>query len=264
MNVDFLKCMLSLAGCKAVVTGAGSGIGRAAALSLANFGAEVFLLGRRMEKLSKTEEEINKAGAKSKSYGVDISDCNQVEEFFDFFRHEHQHLDVFVANAGQILRADVFDTSEEEFDRINNINFKGTWRCLKHAGEIMRKQRRGNIIVVTSVNGMRPMPNQAIYSSTKFALQGLTLSLAATLAPYGVRVNSCAPGSVITDFNKDIFSVESVRRNRIEEIPLGFIAEPMDIGVIIAFLATDACRFMTGSTVLIDGGESLRKSMKQN
>jgi NAD(P)-dependent dehydrogenase (short-subunit alcohol dehydrogenase family) len=262
VNLSFMKELLSLDGRLAVVTGAGSGIGQAAAIALANFGAEVLLLGRTLEKLKRTETEISKCGGKSKSFSVDISDERQVTSFFNCIRNEYGGLDILVSNAGYNVRKDALDTTEDEFDGLIRTNFKGSWRCAKYAGQIMKEQRKGNIVIVTSINGLRPTPNQAIYASTKFALIGLTQSLAATLAPYGVRVNSCAPGAVFTDLTKEVFSAKSVRDAKVNEIPLGFIAQPMDIGAIIACMVTDAYRFMTGITILIDGGESLKPPMK--
>lgn len=262
MNQSFVRELLSLDGRLAIVTGAGSGIGQAAALALANFGAEVLLLGRTPEKLETTEAEIARCGGKSRSFSVDVADKQQVASFFESFRKEYGHLDILVSNAGYNVRKDALDTTEEEVDGLLDTNFKGSWRCAKYAGQIMKEQRCGNIVFVTSVNGLRPTPNQAIYASTKFALIGLTQSLAATLAPYGVRVNSCAPGAVFTDLTKEVFSVKSVRDAKAGEIPLGFIGQPMDIGAIIACMVTDACRFMTGITILVDGGESLKGPMK--
>ncbi|MDR1901482.1 MAG: SDR family oxidoreductase [Treponema sp.] len=262
MNLPFVNELFSLEGSIAVVTGAGSGIGQAAAIALANFGAEVLLLGRTLEKLKKTENEISKAGGTSKCYKVDISNAEQVRSFFDSFKREYEQLDIFVSNAGYNVREDALNTTEEEFDGLINTNLKGAWRCLKYAGEIMKKQRSGNVVIVTSINGLHPTPNQAIYASTKFALQGLMQSLAATLAPYGVRVNSCAPGAVLTDLTKDIFSVKSVYDAKVAGIPLGFIGQPMDIGAVIASMASGAYRFMTGATILLDGGESLKSPMK--
>jgi NAD(P)-dependent dehydrogenase (short-subunit alcohol dehydrogenase family) len=262
VNQSFVKELFSLDGRLAVVTGSGSGIGQAAAIALANLGAEVLLLGRTLKKLEATESEIARCGGNSKCFPVDVSDKQQVESFFDFLKKEYGRLDILVANAGYNVRKDALETTEEELEGLLNTNFKGSWRCAKYAGKIMKEQRCGNIVFVTSINGLRPTPNQAIYASTKFALTGLMQSLAATLAPCGVRVNSCAPGAVFTDLTKKVFSVKSVYDAKAGEIPLGFIGRPMDIGAIIAWMVTDACRFMTGVTILVDGGESLKKPMK--
>ena len=262
MNTSFLTQMFNLDGRKAVVTGAGSGIGQATAVALANFGAEVIILGRTMEKLKRTEAEIVAIGGKCTSYAVDVTDSKQVEKFFATYKNEYGVLDIFVSNVGVQVRKNALETSEEEFDRLVNTNFKSGWRCLKYAGNIMRDQGKGNIVIVTSINGYQPIPNQAIYASTKFALRSLTETLAGTLAPYGVRVNACAPGAVLTDLTREVFTIKSVHDAKAAEIALGYIGQPMDIGIVIATMVTDAYRFMTGSCILVDGGDSLRKPMK--
>ena len=258
MNLPCVLKLLSLDGQKAIITGAGSGIGQATAIALANFGAEVMLLDKSSDGLKETEAKIAEADGKSQSCVVDISQKGEVDRFFETYQKEHERLDIFVSNAGRNIRVNVVDATEDEFDALMNTNFKGAWFGLQKAARMMQQQRSGNIVVVTSINGLLPLSDQAIYSSTKAALQSLTQSLAATLAPYGVRVNSCAPGCILTNINNQIFSVPDIYNDKVNKIPLGRLGSPMDIGNVIATMATDAYRFMTGTTVIVDGGESLR------
>ncbi len=259
MNLQYLQQLFSLDGRKAVVTGAGSGIGRAAAVALANFGAEVILIGRNIDKLRETQMEIEKIPAgKCHSYSVDVSCPDAFDSFFEQYRKQHGNLDIYVSNAGINIREDAISITQEQFDTLFNTNFKGAWLGLKNAGAIMKEQRSGNIVIVTSVNGLSPLPEQTIYSTTKAALQSLMQGLAATLAPYGVRVNSCAPGCVLTSINQDIFSKSDIREDKRKKIPLGNLGQPEEIGNVIATMVSDAYSFMTGATVLVDGGEFLR------
>ncbi len=262
MNADYMHEHFALDGQNAIVTGASSGIGRATAIALAQFGArEITLLGRNADKLKITENQVLATGAACRTCLVDVSKSAEVERFFSEYRRDHEKLDILVSNAGFNVRLDLVAISEEEFDALLAANFKGGWLCLREGCKCMQAQRSGSIVVVTSVNGLLPLPNAGIYSSTKAALESLMRSLAATMAPYGVRINSVAPGAVWTDLTKDVFSIKDVHDGKVADIPLGFIGQPPDIGNVIACVAGPAFRFMTGSTVVVDGGELLRKNM---
>ena len=264
MNEAYLKKLFCLDGKKAVVTGASSGIGRAISFSLANFGAEVYLLGRSLHGLEKTHSQITAAGGSAKTFVVDISNQKEVDAFFERYEKENAgQLDIFVANAGINIRSEAIDAKIEDVDALINTNYKGTLYGLIHAGNMMKEQRSGNIVVITSVNGLSPLINQAVYSSIKFALEGLTRCFAGSLAEYGVRVNSCAPGCVHSAGNEHIFSIKEFRDAKEASIPLGKIGDPEDIGDVIACMVSDAFRFMTGSTILVDGGELMRPKQKQ-
>ena len=127
----------------------------------------------------------------------------------------------------------------------------------------MKEQRSGSIVVITSINGLSPLINQAVYSSIKFGLEGAMRALAGSMAQYGVRVNSCAPGCVHSAGNQHIFSIDEFRKSKEASIPLGKIGNPEEIGNVVASMVSDAYSFMTGSTILVDGGELLRPKQKQ-
>ncbi|HIS30208.1 MAG TPA: SDR family oxidoreductase [Candidatus Limivivens intestinipullorum] len=263
MNRDYMEQILGLEGKYAVVTGGSSGIGRGIAISLAHFGASVTVLGRNAAELEKTAEQIREAGGVCDYAQVDISEKEQVDGFFAEYEKRGHGLDIFVANAGINVRAELLDTTMEQLEQLLNTNYKGTIYGLMDAGEIMKKQKSGSIILISSVNGVSAMPNLAVYSSLKYAVEGLTRALAASLAPYGVRVNSCAPGVILSKINEAIYSVPEILEAKLAQIPLGKVGQPQDIGDVVACMAGDAFRFMTGATVLVDGGELLRKMQKQ-
>lgn len=263
MNIGYLQEIFALNGQKAVVTGASSGIGRAIAVSLANFGAEVALLGRNQDGLTETALQIRETGGKCTTHVVDISKEKQVEEFFYAYEAGGNEIDIFIANAGLNVRAELLDTNMEDVDRLIDTNYKGTLYGVIRAGKKMKKQRKGNIVIISSINGISAMGNLAVYSSLKYALEGITRSLAASLGEYGVRVNSCAPGVVLTGINREIYSQKEILEAKLREIPLRRLGKPKDIGDIVACMVSNAFGYMTGTTILADGGELLRGMQKQ-
>lgn len=263
MNEAYLGKILSLDGKKAVITGGGSGLGRAIALSLAEFGAEITITGRSADKLQQTRKLMSDRGHLCNIYTADISDEASQDHFFRRYRQEHGSLDIFVANAGMNKRAELQDEKLEVIREITATDYVGTLDGMIHAANIMKEQKGGNIVVVTSVNAVSPLPNQAVYSSAKAALESAVRSLASSMAPYGVRVNSVAPGCIHTEINRKIFSQDQFRIPKEKQIPLGHIGYPQDIGDVVACMVSDAFRFMTGATVLVDGGELIRPMMHQ-
>lgn len=263
MNQNYMEKLFSLEGRNAIVTGASSGIGRAIAVSLANMGAHVALLGRSQKGLVLTRDQILGNGGLCEEYIVDISDTDSQKKFFESYRNTHDSIDIFVANAGINKRAELQDATLEDIDEMVRTDFVGTLYGLNLCANYMKEQRSGNIVVITSINGISPLPNQAVYSSIKCALESAMQSLAVSMAEYGVRVNSCAPGCIRTAINDHIFSVEEFRKGKEAEIPLGKIGSPEDIGDVVAAIVSDAFRFMTGATIPVDGGELKRKKMKQ-
>lgn len=264
MNQEYISRTFSLEGQEAVVTGGSSGIGRGIAVSLANLGANVALLGRNLEGLAQTEKEIREQGGSCESYQVDVTSEEQVERFFAEHQEKHGRMDIFVANAGINYRAELLDSQMEDIDRVINTDYKGTLYGVIRAGKIMKGQKSGNIVIISSINGLSAMGNLAVYSSIKYALEGITRSLAASLGPYGVRVNSCAPGVILSNINKNVYGKESNLQAKLQSIPLGRIGAPCDIGDVVASMVSDAFRFMTGTTILVDGGELLRGMQKQD
>lgn len=263
MNTSYFEKYFSLDGRKAVVTGASSGIGRAIAIALANFGAEVALLGRSKEGLSITHQSIVESGGVCEDYTVDISDTGAQEAFFQEYMKKHGRMDIFIANAGINRRAELPDASLEDIEALLKTNYVGTLFGMIQASNIMKNQRFGNIVVITSINGLSPLINQAVYSSIKFGLEGAMRALAGSMAEYGVRVNSCAPGCVHSAGNQHIFSIDEFRKSKEASIPLRKIGNPEEIGNVVASMVSDAYSFMTGSTILVDGGELLRPKQKQ-
>jgi len=281
MNLDYIKKVLGLEGKKAIVTGGNSGIGKSAAISLANMGADVTIIGRDQASLDETVAELRMINPVCAGYSVDIKNKNEVDAFFDrYYSDNGDKLDILIANAGVCYYIRALETTEEDVDYFFDINYKGTLFCCQQAAKAMKKQYSGNIIIVTSVNALYPLPTEAAYSSTKGALEVLMQCLAVDLGPYNIKVNTLAPGGVYTNIDRGRFG--QINKNDIVHhhhghdhhnhdhehdqgprrpnrgLALGRMGEPEDMGDAIACLVSDAFRYMTGSTVLIDGGLKLR------
>lgn len=258
MNIEFIKNRLSLDGKIAIVTGASQGIGKGIAVSLANFGADVIILGRDAGLLKETQKEIGDLGRQCEYAAFDISVQANVDTFFDEYRKTHDKLDIYVSNAAYTIRKSALDTTSEEMSGLWDTNVKGSLFGLQRAAAMMKEKRKGNIVLVTSVNALNPLPSQGVYSSTKYALEGLMRCLASDLAQYNIRVNSLAPGGINTHMNKELYNNREMLERVGKQIPLGRIGEIDEMGDVVACMVSDAFRYMTGSTVLVDGGLSLR------
>jgi len=247
----------SLEGKIAVVTGASKGIGKGVALTLAGQGADVILAARNQSQLDEVASEIEGMGRRAKAVCVDVTSKEQIDDMMQKAVPEFGGVDIFVNNAGVTVMKRITDTSHEDINRIIDTNLKGAMFFLQNAGKLMTRQGRGgSIVIVTSINAIAPLPTQAVYSSTKAALEALMRCLAADVAKDGIRVNSVAPGAIYTDMNSH-FTPEVVERV-LTKIPLGRVGEAGEIADVVAFLASDAARYITGSTIVADGGYLLR------
>jgi NAD(P)-dependent dehydrogenase (short-subunit alcohol dehydrogenase family) len=263
VNLDYVKRVLGLEGKRAIVTGGNSGIGKGVAVSMANMGAQVAIVGRDQPTIDETVMTLKKINPDCTGNRVDISNKEEVDKFFGgYYCDNGGKLDILIANAGVCSMLRALETTEEDMDFFFNINYKGTLFCCQQAAKAMKEQKSGNIVIVTSVNALYPHPPQAAYSSTKGALEVLMQCLAVDLAPFNIRVNSLAPGAIETNIGR---SNPNFARNPDKtpdksrpRLPLGRVGEPEDMGDVVACLVSDAFRYMTGSTILVDGGLKLR------
>ncbi|MGE5551351.1 MAG: SDR family NAD(P)-dependent oxidoreductase [Bacteroidota bacterium] len=247
----------SLAGKIALVTGGSKGIGRAVALALAGRGADVIVAARHNDALQRVAGEIETLGRRALAACVDVASREEVEALMTKVVPAFGGVDVFVNNAGITVFKHLLETTPEEAERILNTNLKGAINCITGAaGQMLRQGRGGSIVIMTSINALWPLPGQAFYSATKAALEALVRCLASDLASAGIRVNSVAPGAIDTDMNNH-FTPEVVQRLS-SRIPLGRVGVSEDIGEVVAFLASDAARYVTGTTMVVDGGYLLR------
>jgi len=256
-DVNYIWSICNLEGKTAIVTGGNQGIGKGIAYSLASLGAEVTIVGRNPYTL---EETLNMLpGENHEAHILDVSNRDDIKEFFRTYQKHHENLDIFINNAAYSVHATLEETEQKDIDGLLDTNLKGALCCLQQAGNIMKKQKKGSIVVITSVNGLSPHPTQAMYSVTKFALEGAVKALASSLGPYNVRVNSCAPGAIDTPINAEAFSKPEFKEKFNKKVSLRRVGTIDEIGEAVALLAGDAFRYMTGSTVVIDGGLMLKQ-----
>jgi NAD(P)-dependent dehydrogenase (short-subunit alcohol dehydrogenase family) len=244
-----------LKGRVAIVSGGGTGIGKAIAHGLAEAGASIVLCGRRIEKCEEACNEIGeKTGAKTFAHRCDTASKNEVEVLVKATLIQFGHIDILVNNAGVTSTYPVLDLPEEEWDRVINTNLKGYFLCSQIVGRVMAERRSGVIINIGSQLGDVARPNKAHYLSSKGGVKMLTKALAVDLAAFGIRVNCLAPGPVETEMAAPVLSDPALRNEFLTHLPLGRLGEPNDVAGAAVFLASDAASWVTGTTLYVDGG----------
>lgn len=239
----------------AFVTGSSFGIGRGIALELAKRGATVIVTGRREAEIENTVQQIKALGGQAVGRPMDITKKEEIDAFFRDFVAP-MGLDIFCNNAGITVKKDFLDNTQEELERICQTNLMGAVYCIQNAARLMAEQKRGgSIVVVTSCNAMAPLPNQAFYSATKCALEGLVRAIAWELREDRIRVNCVAPGAVESGMTPVSEETEAFARRM---VPVPRIGKPEDIGKAVAFLASEDASYVTGTSLLVDGGLILR------
>ena len=250
-----------------MITGAGSGIGRATAVLFAREGAILHISDIDEKGLRETRDQIREGGDRVFSSRLDVTQYDDVKKAVDAVIDKGGRIDVLIVNAGVVRVGPVEEFSEEDYDLMIAVNLKGTFFTCKAAVPYFKKQRSGTIITLASVAAHIGQNNHANYCSTKAGVLGFTKALALDMAPYGVRVNSVSPGATDTpmlqsDVAKEAkqrgISYEAVKREFEEQGVLGRWAEPEEIATGILFLATDDASYMTGADLRLDGGWTTR------
>ncbi len=245
--------MSYLKGQIALVTGGGRGIGRAICLELAARGATVFVnYNRSGAAAAEVVAQIETTGGKAHSMQADVSDAEQVTAMFKTIVSDFGTIDILVNNAGMTRDNVIMLMKPDDFDAVIETNLRSCWLCCKTATRTMMRKRSGSIINITSVVGIAGNGGQTNYAASKAGIIGLTKSLAKEVAARGIRVNAVAPGFVETDMTADLS--DDIREKAIEAIPLGRMGATQDIAKAVAFLASDEADYITGQTMVVDGG----------
>lgn len=239
----------------AIVTGSSRGIGRAIAFSLARRGVNVVI--NYLQNRQKAEEVVtyikdNFSGG-AISIQTDVSNTVAVNSMIEETIKKFGRIDILVNNAGKNFIKSILDISEEQWDRVLDINLKGVFNCSKSVFNIMMKQHYGRIINITSISGMRGgFSGDVDYSAAKAGIRGFTMALARIAAPYNITVNAVAPGYIRTDATKE--APKETLERLIKSIPMDRIGEPEEVAELVAFLASEAASYITGEVINVNGG----------
>jgi NAD(P)-dependent dehydrogenase (short-subunit alcohol dehydrogenase family) len=240
-----------LDGRRAVVTGAGRGIGLASAAALAEAGADVTLIARSIGEIETAAAEIRKAGGSASAVQLDVADLGAVQRFFA----ERAAFDVLVNNAGTNRPKPMTDVGEDDFDAVIDLNVKSSFFVAQAATRGMIDQGvAGSLIHMGSQMGHVGGINRSLYCASKWALEGMSKAFALDLATYGIRSNTIAPTFIETPLTKPFFDDVEFKASVLAKIKLGRIGQVTDLMGAVVFLASDASALMTGSSLVIDGG----------
>jgi 3-oxoacyl-[acyl-carrier protein] reductase len=245
-----------LEGKNAIVTGGSQGIGTAASLMLAQEGANVCLTYRsHQEEAEQVKAQIEAMGRKALAVRCDISSFQQAEEVVRAAKEAFGRIDILVNNAGMNWDGVCWKMTEEQWDRVLEVNLKGYFNFTRHVAPLLKDQKYGKIINVTSINGMRGKFGQTNYSASKAGIIGYTKAVAKELGAFNVNVNAVAPGLIETAMLRDSEARDKIVDLAMAEIVLKRVGQPEDLANVIAFLASDKARHITGEVIKVDGGQ---------
>jgi len=250
--------LFDVTGRKALVTGAGRGIGRVLALALAEAGCDVSILEIDIKSAESTAKEIRQLGRKSIAIQADVTKKDQVDKAFAETVKELGRLDICVNNAGISIQKPAEEMPEEDWDKVVDINLKGVFLCSQAAARIMIPQGHGSIINIASMSGIavNVPQKQAVYNTSKAGVAMLSKSLAVEWAQYGIRVNSISPGYTKTEMTLSTMAHLFPAWESLT--PMGRLGEPEELRGAVIYLASDASSYMTGHDLVSDGGYTAR------
>jgi NAD(P)-dependent dehydrogenase (short-subunit alcohol dehydrogenase family) len=244
----------------ALVTGAARGLGRAIAEGLSAQGALLDLGDIDDHGVETTAAAIRAAGGDATATAVDIAKPEQVKRWIDAVAERRSGIDILVNNAGVQFNRAATELSDEDWQHVLRINLDGAFTCSREAGRHLQRRGGGAIVSISSIAERFGMPRRLPYSVSKAGISALTRGLAAEWAEHGVRVNAVAPGYIETDLVRHAFEQGHIDRSAIvEKIPLGFLAQPRSVADAVVFLVSDRADYISGHTLYVDGGYSVRK-----
>jgi dehydrogenase/reductase SDR family member 4 len=242
----------------AIVTGASRGIGRAIAELFAREGASVVICGRKQEALDQVAQELGGLAGRIVPMACHVGRLEDLERLVDRVTRELDKVDILVNNAGtNIAQGPALEMTDAQFDKMVEVNLKSAYRLTRLVAPGMCERGSGSVINIASIAGIRPQFQSLLYSMTKAALIMLTQSYALELGPQGVRVNAIAPGLVETTLSEYYWKDESRFQPLMERQPIKHLGQPMEIAEIALMLASGGASYLTGQTIVVDGGRLL-------
>jgi len=247
--------LFDLTGKIALVTGASRGIGQAIAELLAEQGAHVIISSRNLDDCEKVAQSIADRGGSAEAMACHIGDLGAIDKLFSVLREKHGRLDILVNNAAaNPYFGHILDTDVGAFQKTVDVNIRGYFFMSVEAGKLMRESGGGTIVNNASINGLKPMQMQGIYSITKAAVINMTRAFAKECAQFNIRVNALVPGLTKTRFAGALFDNEKFYKHAISTIPMKRHAEPREMAGAVLYLVSDASSYTTGEILVVDGG----------
>jgi NAD(P)-dependent dehydrogenase (short-subunit alcohol dehydrogenase family) len=243
----------------AVITGAGSGIGKAIALAYAKAGATVIVADVNVQTGKETVDEITQNGQTSLFIQTDVSSAESMKELIDATVEKYNKIDILVNNAGLEYFTTIEETTEEQWSKTMDVDLKGVFLGMKNALPVMKKQGSGSIINISSVAGLAAWPGLGVYSAAKGGVVLLTKAAAAENGKYGIRINCICPGSINTPLLQEQFfgpqgNKEEAEKQLLKHYPLRRLGEPTEIADAALYLGSELSSYVTGHTLTVDGG----------
>lgn len=251
----------SLKGKSVIVTGGSKGIGKGIAKVLAGFGAKVLIAARQLKDAEATAQELTKAGGTASAFAADVTKLADMQAMAKAAVDRHGGLDVLCANAGIFPQAKIEEMTPEGWDEVMNTNLKGTFLAIKAAVPYLKNSSQGRIVITSSITGpVTGYPGWTHYGATKAGQLGFMRTACIELAKYGITVNAVMPGNIVTEGLASLG--EEYQRTMAASVPLKRLGAVEDIGHAAAFFASKEAAYITGQTIIVDGGQILPESLE--
>jgi 2-deoxy-D-gluconate 3-dehydrogenase len=246
----------SLDGKVALVTGSGSGVGRSLALGLAEAGADIVIteLPGKKQAADETAESVRNKGRRALVVELDVTNVSSISKMVEQTCDTFGRIDILVNNAGIIIRKKAVEVTEEEWDKVMDVNLKGVFFTSQAVGKVMMRQKSGKMINISSINGVIGSAERSSYTASKAGVINLTRTLAAEWAEFGINVNAIGPTYLLTPLTETLFAKEAFREEYFRRQPVQRIGTPEDLLGAVIYLASPASDLVTGHTLMVDGG----------
>ena len=239
----------------AIVTGGASGIGLAIAEKFSQHNIFTIVVGRDSNKLKAAQEMLGKNG---KTFQFDLTDLKAIPSLVNDIKKEFGRIDVLVNNAGINMKKEFTEVSDEDFQTILHTNVNAVFSLSREVVKIMEAQGSGSIINISSMASQYGIPKVIAYTASKSALEGMTNAMAVELSPKGIRVNAIAPGFIATDMSAKALNGDEERKRKVlGRTPMGYLGKPEDVADAALFLATSSSKYITGTSIRVDGGNAV-------